>query len=803
MSLHHSIAQWAAWFWPLLTNHVWEATLTAAAAWVAAGLVGKSSTRARSLVWTAAMAKFILPSIVLIWPVTQWIDLSAARARRTRPETTVQATTDQPAVARLSSAVKSGVETTGLIARPLPAPIDRSQTGVEKRHNEICCALTIVWLGGVIWGLSSWLLTRRRFRRRIKSARDVTEGREREMLDRLQLQAGVARKIRLAESDEIVDPGLWGVLRPTIVTPKGLMERLDDRELETLLLHELVHARSHDNLIGSLQRILCGVFWFHPLVWRMDRWKREETEIRCDRRVIELGGDPAAYLQCIGKVLQFGMGRSLAGVSQTAGSNLRRRIEFMKTTRGREVRTRPWAATAVVLGGFFTLMLTLAFAPITDTGARTRESDLPDVFVWNAGTVEPPPANWEQLLSAAPEYKMQAENSERTPVRVNGAGIRCLKLDGYAACLTSLSLETGSRPVHTAWVESLNLRTNSAIKYRVSLIHPEPGQFNTIRNVWFLEGENLPFLDEPANQLAIKITHVQYVDERLHEKLLRKLQRTPSYKIPIAKGSPMAAEAEQLAPAFPMRVKTPPNAPAVLEQGLIRIAELWEVREKNVRVAQQFKLRLKNPAGRPMTGCIVKLEHANLTPPGLHVFRIPREKLQASESDDASPTFVSPVTVIGGATKLDKAALDYTVTLVGAEYEDGSFWFAAEDPSKILDLTGKPGMFGVQAGDPDPQPPPPPLMDRAALTSPAYFIGGMHPTYTEEARAKRISGMVVLEGVILADGTLAEIQVREGLPYGLTEQAIGAAKRAHFRAARVKDREVSVRTTIAYQFSSD
>ena len=35
-----------------------------------------------------------------------------------------------------------------------------------------------------------------------------------------------------------------------------------------LLLHELAHLRRRDSLVSLVTEILCGLLWFHPMIWR-------------------------------------------------------------------------------------------------------------------------------------------------------------------------------------------------------------------------------------------------------------------------------------------------------------------------------------------------------------------------------------------------------------------------------------------------------------------------------------------------------------------------------------------------------
>jgi len=65
-------------------------------------------------------------------------------------------------------------------------------------------------------------------------------------------------------------------------------------------------------------------------------------------------------------------------------------------------------------------------------------------------------------------------------------------------------------------------------------------------------------------------------------------------------------------------------------------------------------------------------------------------------------------------------------------------------------------------------------------------LRGPTPRYTEAARANKIQGSVTLRVLVGADGDVKQVRVVRGLPDGLTEQAIEAARQAKFKPA-VKD----------------
>jgi TonB family protein len=73
--------------------------------------------------------------------------------------------------------------------------------------------------------------------------------------------------------------------------------------------------------------------------------------------------------------------------------------------------------------------------------------------------------------------------------------------------------------------------------------------------------------------------------------------------------------------------------------------------------------------------------------------------------------------------------------------------------------------------------------------------------YTDEARNASATGSVKLKVAFLASGRIGEISVISGMPYGLTDEAIAAAKRIEFEPKKANGVPVSVTRVIQYSFS--
>ncbi|HZG52047.1 MAG TPA: energy transducer TonB [Pyrinomonadaceae bacterium] len=76
-----------------------------------------------------------------------------------------------------------------------------------------------------------------------------------------------------------------------------------------------------------------------------------------------------------------------------------------------------------------------------------------------------------------------------------------------------------------------------------------------------------------------------------------------------------------------------------------------------------------------------------------------------------------------------------------------------------------------------------------------------NPGYPSEARGYGVEGKVKLRIILGAGGKVdGPVEVLEGLPYGLTEEAIKAARRIRFEPARKDGRPVSQYVIVVYHF---
>ena len=92
-----------------------------------------------------------------------------------------------------------------------------------------------------------------------------------------------SRRIRVLKTPGLKTPCCIGVFRKRIFLPdKGY----DREELRYILLHEYAHHVNGDILLKVLIAVLCGIYWWNPLVYLLRKNLNQSMEIRSDLSVV-------------------------------------------------------------------------------------------------------------------------------------------------------------------------------------------------------------------------------------------------------------------------------------------------------------------------------------------------------------------------------------------------------------------------------------------------------------------------------------------------------------------------------------
>lgn len=251
----------------------------------------------------------------------------------------------------------------------------------------VCVVYALRFAGGVSLG---------RLRRRgVCSAPE----RWQQQLARLRTRLRVSRPVVLLESCLADTPMVLGHFRPLILMPVGVLAGLSPAQVEAILLHELAHVRRCDYLVNLLQRLVEGLFFYHPAIWWISHRARDERENCCDDAVVAISRNSQDYAAALAALEENRMLAGGAAVAATGGTLVKRIRRLLYP----QAPGNPWAP-------FFAAVLFLATATVavaalwqaapsqhasatTQTQAQATASAIADLQKQSIAT--------EQLLSAA------------------------------------------------------------------------------------------------------------------------------------------------------------------------------------------------------------------------------------------------------------------------------------------------------------------------------------------------------------------------------------------------------------------
>jgi beta-lactamase regulating signal transducer with metallopeptidase domain len=275
-----------------LIDHLWQSTLFALAAALLTLAFRGSGARVRFLIWLAASVKFLIPFSLFVWI-----------GRQLRWESAPVL----PGGSGLSVLMDQIAQPATAIATGMPSTVSNSGWSVGT-------LLLFIWLAGAV------LLIGRRVYQWLY-VRAVAEASSPSDID---------APIPVRETRSTLEPGLFGILSPTLLLPAGIATQLEPAQLHAIVDHELCHWRRKDNLTAAIHMLVEALFWFHPMVWWLGARMVVERERACDEAVIQSGRDRHAYAEGILRICQRYVEPPLcsAGVS---GGSLRTRIEEIMT----------------------------------------------------------------------------------------------------------------------------------------------------------------------------------------------------------------------------------------------------------------------------------------------------------------------------------------------------------------------------------------------------------------------------------------------------------------------------------------
>ncbi|HEY7426255.1 MAG TPA: M56 family metallopeptidase [Gemmataceae bacterium] len=341
-----------------LSNAVVAAVLALVAA--AAGALCRRPALVHGL-WLLVLLKLVTPPLLRIpvaWPTAlESVQAPVAASAMEAPiSETTSSSPEQPDVVLVLPMTAEGEPASSadaITTPPAPVPVD------PPLWSRV---MPLVWLAGSLGWFALALLRLGRFRRLLRFAHGAPASLQ-ERAARLARRLGLPRCPQVGLLPGRLAPMLWAVGgSPRLLVPADLLDLLDDKQLDTLLVHELAHLRRRDHWVRALEFVVMGLYWWHPVVWYARRELREAEEQCCDAWVVStLPGASRTYATALMDTLDFlstarpAVPPLASGIGHVA--DLKRRLTMIM--RGTTPRALSWPGclTVLAVGAFFLPLL--------------------------------------------------------------------------------------------------------------------------------------------------------------------------------------------------------------------------------------------------------------------------------------------------------------------------------------------------------------------------------------------------------------------------------------------------------------
>ncbi|MCH7402850.1 M56 family metallopeptidase [Belliella kenyensis] len=232
----------------------------------------------------------------------------------------------------------------------------------------------------------------------------------------------IDRSIQILESKFISIPLTYGILKPIILIPTGLLFQLNNAQVEAIIAHELAHIKRQDYLINLLQSTMEIFFFFHPVFWWINGLIRTERENACDDIAIQLGVAPRALAEALVTCTNYSMAAN-PQLSMAATSRKTPTLDRIKRIMGFNTPNKP---TSTLSSLTMTISLILSTSLLLGAQAiKTPVNDL-DHFLTEIKSEIILMDNFWQQFETNPELDL----SSKTEVMAHTLKITPLEFEG-------------------------------------------------------------------------------------------------------------------------------------------------------------------------------------------------------------------------------------------------------------------------------------------------------------------------------------------------------------------------------------
>ena len=275
-----------------------------------------------------------------------------------------------PALVSIPLTIESGA------SQQLSAASDIESSGSALSWRS---ALACIWVAGsasvIVWSACCVF----RFNRLLDITSEQSDGALQSEARRSAGLLGIRKvPVVLTTSANVPPMMLWMVGRVRIYLPRDLVTKLEPKEVQLIMAHELGHVRLSHHLVRWFEWLVSVVFWWNPIAWWARSNLRINEELCCDEYVVSrLNLSRRSYARSLLSAIELCKSQAVRQPALATGVNgggvIERRIKMLMSK-------QPNTRTARGLSGVIVACAAMT-VPVGFTVAQDA-SDLEGVRTW-------------------------------------------------------------------------------------------------------------------------------------------------------------------------------------------------------------------------------------------------------------------------------------------------------------------------------------------------------------------------------------------------------------------------------------
>ncbi len=351
----------------------------------------------RYWIWMLVLVKLVLPTSMAS-PVSPgyWLSLNIGQKQtETEPGTTSPAPSaiaDQSASSDITPESFLPVaddSTAALPYKPLRTEAENAETLTNKiplseiKDTKSAPAATLEWeamlfLGwlGAVLAMALLLIQRISFVQGLLAQSAPPSQRMQNTLRQSCRKVGLRKTPNLRLSPISASPSVSGLLRPTILIPRNLAEKITNPQLESIILHELVHIKRADLWVSFLQTLIQIFYFYNLLLWLANAIIRKVREQAVDEAtLVAMGENAEQYPETLLHISRLTFSRPALSLRLIGVVESKKAL----TARIKHILSRPFPKSAKLgLLGLLAIIITAATLLPMAAAKEKPETTIPD-----------------------------------------------------------------------------------------------------------------------------------------------------------------------------------------------------------------------------------------------------------------------------------------------------------------------------------------------------------------------------------------------------------------------------------------